>query len=158
MGLPHPQSSLYLDALHVLIRTKLVNYAVRGYPLGFVAPPSSNGLDMDELHLYHLLRFTITYQEDPSAFEGVHITGFDVHPVSIEYQHDGEETNASSTTISTCNKPGAWGFANNLLESSLAYRTYRGTPQGRVLLRSRVGCVRFEMGRQVGCLHDWIIS
>ena len=79
---------------------------------------------MDELYLYNHLRFTITYQEDPSAFEGVRITGFDVHPVSIENQHDGEEAITSSTKMSTCNKPGARGVvAKNLLESHLPLRT-----------------------------------
>ena len=116
---------LYLDDLPVLMRQKgLKYYAARGHPLGFVAPPSSTGLEMDELYLYNHLRFTITYQENPSAFEGVRITGFDVHPVAIEHQHDGEEAITSSTKISTCNKSGAQGVVtNNLLESHLPLHT-----------------------------------
>ena len=90
-------------------------YTVRGYSVGFVAPPSSTGLEMDELSLYNRFRFAITYQEDPSAFEGVRITGFDVHPVSIEHQHDGEETITSSTKMSTCNKPGAQDVVKSAL-------------------------------------------
>ena len=123
---------LILDDLPVLMRKKdLTHYAVRGYPIGFVAPPSSTGLEMDELSLYNRFRFAITYQEDPSAFEGVRITGFDVHPVSIEHQHDGEESITPSTKMSTCNKPGAQGIiANNLIES---YLPLRAGPTGEPL-------------------------
>mmetsp|Transcript_21923 Transcript_21923/g.36234 ORF Transcript_21923/g.36234 Transcript_21923/m.36234 type:complete len:726 (+) Transcript_21923:21-2198(+) len=95
---------LTLDQLPVLMRSKELNYAVRGYPIGFQAPPSFTGKDRDEYYLYNHLKFTITYQEDASSFDGIRITGFDVHPVS--YQHseapsDGEVT--SETPISTCN-------------------------------------------------------
>ena len=114
---------LHLDDLPVCLEEKRVDCAFRGYPLGFVAPPSSTGLDMDEFYLYNHLHFTITYQEDPSAFEGVRITGFAVHPISIKHQHAGEETITSSTKILTCNKPGAQGVANNHLEPYLPLRT-----------------------------------
>jgi transmembrane 9 superfamily protein 2/4 len=100
---------LTLDQLPVLMRSKELNYAVRGYPIGFQAPPSFTGKDSDEFYLYNHLKFTITYQEDASSFDGVRVTGFDVHPVS--YQHaaapdEVKEVN-SETRISTCNSPKA---------------------------------------------------
>jgi transmembrane 9 superfamily protein 2/4 len=100
---------LTLDQLPILMRSKELNYAVRGYPIGFQAPPSFTGKDRDEFYLYNHLKFTITFQEDASSFDGVRVTGFDVHPVS--YQHsaapdDVKEVN-SETRISTCNSPRA---------------------------------------------------
>jgi transmembrane 9 superfamily protein 2/4 len=77
------------DQLPVLMRSSELNYAVRGYPVGFKAPPSYTGLDHDEFYLYNHLKFTITYQPgqgDESS--GVYITGFDVHPVSIRHGPD----------------------------------------------------------------------
>ena len=102
---------LTLDQLPVLMRSKELNYAVRGYPVGFKAPPSYTGLKEDELYVYNHLKFTITYREEPSEFEGVRITGFDVHPVSIAHKLDDTkiepeehlESSAKSPIISTCN-------------------------------------------------------
>jgi transmembrane 9 superfamily protein 2/4 len=79
---------LQLDQLPVLMRSSELNYAVRGYPVGFKAPPAYTGLDHDEYYLYNHLKFTITYQQDTNT-DGVYITGFDVHPVSIEHKSDG---------------------------------------------------------------------
>eukprot|EP01082_Thalassiosira_pseudonana_P012932 g11708.t1 g11708 contig6:429798-431930(+) len=87
---------LTLDQLPVLMRSKELNYAVRGYPLGFKASAASTGLREDEYFFYNHLKFTVTYREDPEEFEGVRVTGFDVHPVSITHRpEDG---------MSTCNK------------------------------------------------------
>jgi len=80
---------LTLDQLPVLMRSKELNYAVRGYPVGFKAPPSYTGHKEDEYFLYNHLRFTIFYREEPEEFEGVRITGFDVHPVSIAHKMEG---------------------------------------------------------------------
>lgn len=103
-----------LDQLPVLMRSKELNYAVRGYPVGFKAPPSYTGLEEDEYYLYNHVKFTITYQEDPSAFEGVRITGFDVHPVSIKHEL-GEESGelTSSSIVKTCNGPGVESVNND---------------------------------------------
>lgn len=100
---------LTLDQLPVLMRSKELNYAVRGFPIGFQAPPSYTGLALDEFYLYNHYKFTITYQEDASSFEGVRITGFDVHPVSIQHaaRTDDEEE------LSTCNAPGAAQVTND---------------------------------------------
>lgn len=76
---------LTFDQLPVLMRSSELNYAVRGYPVGFVAPPSYTGLSHDEFYVYNHLKFTITTSEQEG---GVYITGFDVHPVS--FQHDTE--------------------------------------------------------------------
>jgi len=93
---------LSLDQLPVLMRSKELNYAIRGYPVGFKAPPSYTGLKNDELYIFNHLRFTITYHEDPSQFEGIRITAFDVHPVSIEHKIDSDDVTPSSI-VSTCN-------------------------------------------------------
>ncbi|CAJ1946405.1 unnamed protein product [Cylindrotheca closterium] len=85
---------LQLDSLPVLMRSKELNFAVRGFPVGFRSP----GGDRKELFLYNHFKFTITYQESPE-FEGIRITGFDVHPVSIKHEipKDGEELSSVST-------------------------------------------------------------
>lgn len=77
-----------LDSLPVLVRSAQMNFAVRGYPVGFRAPPSHSGLEEEELFLYNHLKFTITYEADKSG-EGVYITGFDATPVSIQHASDG---------------------------------------------------------------------
>mmetsp|Transcript_7650 Transcript_7650/g.18733 ORF Transcript_7650/g.18733 Transcript_7650/m.18733 type:complete len:732 (-) Transcript_7650:43-2238(-) len=101
------------DGLPVLMRSKELNYAVRGFPLGFVAPPDYTGLDHDEFFLYNHLKFTITYKEVEGG--GVHITGFDVLPISI--QHDIEKPGNLKTIeneVSTCNAEQAEEVANDL--------------------------------------------
>jgi transmembrane 9 superfamily protein 2/4 len=77
---------LELDQLPVLMRSKDYNYAVRGYPLGFIAPENFHGLRPGEYYLFNHLRFVVTYHEDPAEFTGVRVTGFDVHPVSVKHQ------------------------------------------------------------------------
>ena len=80
---------LQLDSLPVLMRSKEMNYAVRGYPIGFRAPQNpANPVspDKSDYYLYNHLKFTVTYHEDASQFDGVRITGFDVHPVSINHE------------------------------------------------------------------------
>ena len=111
---------LTLDQLPVLMRSKELNYAVRGYPLGFKAPPSFTEIKDDEFYLYNHLKFTVTYNEDPGNFNGIRITGFDVHPVSIDHKVDGEFT--VSSKVSTCNAVGAPDVINNP-NSYLALRT-----------------------------------
>jgi transmembrane 9 superfamily protein 2/4 len=88
--------NLQLDTLPVLMRSRELNFAVRGYPVGFKSPGGSK----KELFLYNHFKFTITYHEDPMYFQGVRITGFDVHPVSI--QHDIPNEKESMNGISTC--------------------------------------------------------
>jgi len=111
-----------LDQLPVLMRSKELNYAVRGYPVGFKAPPSYTGLKHEEYYLYNHLSFTVTYQEDPKEFEGVRITGFDVHPVSIAHKIDdktkpkGEAIQRSlmdDEVIGTCNGPNTEEVVND---------------------------------------------
>jgi transmembrane 9 superfamily protein 2/4 len=74
---------LTLDQLPVLMRSKELNYAVRGYPVGFKAPPGSD-LPNNEVYLYNHLKFTISYNENPEE-NTIRIIGFDVHPVSIKH-------------------------------------------------------------------------
>jgi transmembrane 9 superfamily protein 2/4 len=103
---------LSLDQLPVLMRSQELNYAVRGYPIGFKAPPSFTGLKEDEYYIYNHLRFTVFYREEPEEFEGVRIVGFDVHPVSIEHKLDGKVKSGemfeggASPSVQTCDPDG----------------------------------------------------
>ena len=72
---------LELDGLPVLMRSKELNYAVRGHPIGFMGP-----WQQQDFFLYNHIKFTITYHEDLNQFDGVRIIGFDVHPVSILHE------------------------------------------------------------------------
>jgi transmembrane 9 superfamily protein 2/4 len=100
------------DSLPVLMRSKEMNYAVRGYPIGFKAPPEYTGLPEDEFYLYNHLKFTISYNE--VAGDGIHITGFDVHPVSMN--HTIPKTGLTpSTEVATCNAEGAKFIVNDPL-------------------------------------------
>lgn len=75
---------LQLDSLPVLLKSHDLNFALRGYPIGFKLP------DDKKIYLYNHFKFTITYHEDTSTFQGVRITGFEVHPVSIMHDAMGE--------------------------------------------------------------------
>jgi len=99
---------LALDQLPVLMRSKELNYAVRGYPVGFKAPPSYTGLSTDEFFLYNHLIFTISYHEDQDQFVGTRIVGFDVHPVSYKHElPEGTEFRAGQVNtmsdVESCN-------------------------------------------------------
>jgi transmembrane 9 superfamily member 2/4 len=102
-----------LDSLPVLMRSKELNYAVRGYPIGFKAPPSYTHLDYEETFLYNHLKFIITYNEVPES-GGVHITGFDVYPVSMAHEIPKETFGSGSTTVSTCNAEDSKPVVNDL--------------------------------------------
>jgi transmembrane 9 superfamily protein 2/4 len=93
-----------LDGLPVLMRSSELNYAVRGFPVGFRIPirGHSGGFDV---FLYNHLKFAVTYHEDPSLFDGIRITGFDVHPVSIAHDISAGDSTVSdlmNTAYSTC--------------------------------------------------------
>merc|ERR1711935_817843 len=104
---------LTFDGLPLLMRSKDLNYAVRGFPIGFKAPPSYTGLEHDEFYLYNHLQFTITYQELDAG--GVHIIGFDVLPISIEHEIQKQGTFlAMSNEVSTCNSENAPSVVNDL--------------------------------------------
>jgi transmembrane 9 superfamily member 2/4 len=111
---------LQLDGLPVLMRSKELNYAVRGYPVGFRAPQSAaDAADKNkkaDVFLYNHLKFSITYHEDPSQFDGIRITGFDVHPVSIAHEFPttaGPVT--SATELSTCHGMNVENYPENYL-------------------------------------------
>jgi len=101
---------LQLDSLPVLMRSQELNYAVRGYPVGFRATreakapdsPSSGGNENMNIFLYNHLKFAITYHEDPDQFDGIRITGFDVHPVSITHEIPDTGSVSANTELSTC--------------------------------------------------------
>ena len=108
---------LQLDTLPVLMRSKELNYAVRGYPIGFKAPPSTQQTaPKNDYFLYNHLKFQITYHEDPSQFDGVRITGFDVHPVSVKHEMPANGGAVSRTTqLSTCKGMNVENDAANFL-------------------------------------------
>lgn len=95
---------LTFDQLPVLMRSKEYHYAVRGYPIGFKAPPDYTGLDHDEFFLYNHLKFTITVHPVPDS-DGYHITGFDVYPVSIQHADDGSTCDDSDEEAEITNDP-----------------------------------------------------
>lgn len=103
---------LQLDSLPALMRSKELNYAVRGYPVGFRSPPTGAaaagklGKNKGDVFLYNHLKFAITYHEDPSTFEGYRITGFDVHPVSITHEIPASGAVTAATPLSTCSGMG----------------------------------------------------
>jgi len=112
------------DGLPLLMRSKDLNYAVRGFPVGFKAPPSYTGLNYDEFYLYNHLKFTITYKEVENS--GVHITGFDVLPISIEHEIKKEGTFLTmENQVSTCNREGVPPVVNDL-ETYLALTAKKG--------------------------------
>eukprot|EP00978_Attheya_sp_CCMP212_P025323 scaffold81170_cov65-Attheya_sp.AAC.3 len=80
----------------------------------------------DEYYLYNHLKFTITYKED-SDFEGVRITGFEVHPVSVNHTFDGDLQ--SNSVIATCNADGSDEVINN----PSSYLALRGGSTGEPL-------------------------
>jgi len=92
---------LQLDQLPVLMRSKEYNYAVRGYPIGFQAPPSFEALKAGEFYLFNHLKFIITYNEDTAGV--VRITGFDVHPMSTKHDATGESDVTEESSLPSCN-------------------------------------------------------
>eukprot|EP00536_Pseudo-nitzschia_multiseries_P016133 jgi/Psemu1/69760/estExt_Genemark1.C_10250002 len=126
---------LQLDGLPVLMRSSELNYAVRGYPVGFVTarptPTQTKGRrgripDNADIYLYNHLKFAITYREDPD-FEGIRITGFDVHPVSITHDIPSSKsvTEESNTEITTCTGFGVENDPSNYLSL-----TFNGNENG----------------------------
>jgi len=115
---------LQLDGLPVLMRSSELNYAVRGYPVGFRLPSSklsARSKDKGDVFLYNHLKFMITYHEDPEMFDGVRITGFDVHPVSIAHTIPKSASAVSETTsdITTCSGMNVENHASSYLSLSL---------------------------------------
>lgn len=77
------RSHMTFDSLPVLMRSEDLNYAVRGFPVGFMASSTYTGLEGDTYYLYNHLKLTISYKTLDEG--GYHVTGFDVHPVSIKH-------------------------------------------------------------------------
>ena len=126
---------LNLDQLPVLMRSQELNYAVRGYPVGFKAPPSYTGLEHDEYFLYNHVKFTITVHEVEGGF---HITGFDAYPVSIKHDLDNG---------STCSESGDDDEVT-LINDPTTYLTLRGGSEGmelKVMYSYEVEWVKSEL-------------
>ena len=99
--------NMQLDDLPVImhLKTKAIDYAVRGYPLGFRAPPSYSGLKKTEMFLYNHLKFKVLYREDPNEFRGVRIVGFEVMPVSFKHKIEKGDIDSSTISGSLMNNP-----------------------------------------------------
>eukprot|EP00957_Ditylum_brightwellii_P160793 12241478-Ditylum_brightwellii.AAC.1 len=85
-----------------------MNYAARGFPVGFTTPPA-NGMGPPDMHVYNHLAFTISYLKDPDSDESegsVRITGFDAHPISIQHEgHVGESVTTCTGSSYPQNNP-----------------------------------------------------
>ncbi|VEU38490.1 unnamed protein product [Pseudo-nitzschia multistriata] len=113
---------LQLDGLPVLMRSSELNYAVRGYPIGFVSAAggtvAKSKRNNADVYLYNHLKFAITYRTGED-FDGIRITGFDVHPVSIA--HDIPENKAvteTASSLSTCKGMGVENDPSSYLSLS----------------------------------------
>ena len=101
----HYRIHLTLDSLPVLMRSREFNYAIRGYPIGFKSHPDIGFMSLPykvssnrEYFVFNHFKFTITYHEDPVQFDGIRITGFDVHPVSFDHTLAGNGDNIDDST------------------------------------------------------------
>lgn len=130
---------LQLDRLPVLMRSKDFNFAVRGYPVGFQAPESFKALQAGEYYLFNHLKFTVTYHEASEEFEGVRITGFDVHPISIAHDVPNDQFVNENTEISTCD-----GAVQNDPSQYLALRL-TGTDPLKVVYSYEVEWIESEL-------------
>lgn len=101
---------LYLDGLPVMMKSDEYDYAVRGYPVGFVGPPDFTGLETEEYFLYNHIRIIISYNKysDPEDLmtDKYNIVGFNVLPVSIKHEVEGtwKEGDPAGNTLKTCTK------------------------------------------------------
>jgi len=77
------------DELPVLMQSDTLNYAVRGYPIGFKAPFALTGLEGDNFYIYNHINFTVKYSKVPDS-NGVHIVGFEAFPVSRKHIYEGD--------------------------------------------------------------------
>lgn len=76
-----------LNGLPLLMQRKELNFAFRGYPLGFKKPKQMKSLSKDH-YLYNHLHFTVTYREEPAEFNGLKVMGFKVKPVFVKHDFD----------------------------------------------------------------------
>ena len=99
-----PLSSRHADpSLKKSPQTKTqLDYVIRGFPLGFVAPSSLTGELNDEYFLYNHLRITVLYHSDPSLFSGLRIVGFEVVPFSVNHRWQGDENDVENLQLDTC--------------------------------------------------------
>jgi transmembrane 9 superfamily member 2/4 len=94
---------MQLDNMPILMRSPEFNYAVRGYPLGFQAPPTFEQLKAGEIYLFNHLKFIATYNQQSDGT--IRIVGFDVHPFSITHDTSSVGDKAAldaSTQLPTC--------------------------------------------------------
>ena len=83
-----------LDSLPIVVRSKSHNYALRGFPVGF----KDVGTDgSDQYFIYNHLRFIIYYNDNSEGDNTLHVTGFDVVPVSV--QQDMEQCTLMQETL-----------------------------------------------------------
>ena len=77
-----------LDSLPAAVRNDRYDYISRGFPIGFVTPPT---YQEPNVHcLYNHVRLLIKYNEDPALFKGSRIVGFEVVPFSVMHTWDNK--------------------------------------------------------------------
>mmetsp|Transcript_17897 Transcript_17897/g.26407 ORF Transcript_17897/g.26407 Transcript_17897/m.26407 type:complete len:629 (+) Transcript_17897:78-1964(+) len=91
-----------LDGLPVAVRNDELGYVTRGYPVGFTAKTGSKSHHF----LYNHVRIIVRYAEDPTAYEGSRIVGFEVVPFSIKHEYDEAKADfdKADTVLKTCNQ------------------------------------------------------
>jgi len=73
-----------MDSLPVAVRNEHYNYISRGFPVGFVTPPT---FKEPNVHcLYNHVRIVVRYNENPQMFQGSRIVGFEVIPFSVKHK------------------------------------------------------------------------
>eukprot|EP00591_Stephanopyxis_turris_P018523 CAMPEP_0195533622 /NCGR_PEP_ID=MMETSP0794_2-20130614/40833_1 /TAXON_ID=515487 /ORGANISM="Stephanopyxis turris, Strain CCMP 815" /LENGTH=763 /DNA_ID=CAMNT_0040666213 /DNA_START=380 /DNA_END=2671 /DNA_ORIENTATION=- len=89
-----------IDSLPVLLDNSEFKTAIRGYPVGFKAPPDFKGPIVKgarpSYFLYNHVKFVISYRESPGEFDGIRIVGFEAKPISINH-------NVAKDHVNSCN-------------------------------------------------------
>jgi transmembrane 9 superfamily protein 2/4 len=89
-----------LDSLPVAVRNDELGFVSRGYPIGFSEKKGKHSRH----YLYNHVSIIIRYNENPEAFEGARIVGFEVVPYSIKHEYDSpqKDFNKALTPLKTC--------------------------------------------------------
>ncbi len=131
-----------LDSLPIIVRSKDLNYLLRGYPLGFEMKMISdsnnhhadnentdhttpeNARKKNDVYLNNHLKFSIYYKTIPKTQPlKIHITGFDVTPISIQHTLPSSSLSTTATTSSSCNRSIDNPPVQNKKETLLALKT-----------------------------------
>eukprot|EP00457_Paulinella_chromatophora_P002277 gb/GEZN01002281.1/.p1 GENE.gb/GEZN01002281.1/~~gb/GEZN01002281.1/.p1 ORF type:complete len:671 (-),score=124.17 gb/GEZN01002281.1/:454-2466(-) len=84
-------------------KTEYVAHYEKGFPMGFMGSEESF-TDPEVAYLNNHVRLTVFYHQDPSAFEGSRVVGFEVEPFSIQHEvmGDWQPNDAAPPPLFTC--------------------------------------------------------